>query len=410
MFRIRVALLAGVLVAAATVIVFGRITQTLQERNLQRVENDVIRAQKELLRASRLEGFDLANQAATFAREDEFVQIFSKPSDKDRQQAAYVAVEVRKARLENRDSKEAPSGQATAPKGQEPQKVGIIGVVDTEGHLLARDLQPNWRLGDDLRKDFPSLAVALSGQPNKDLWNLDGGMYRIGAAPIRGAQGNVLGAVFVGFVQSNRDAIGERDVIGTDVAYFLDGKIHASSFQRQGDGSSSETKEEKAVAAQLFEGQKFADQVVGNHQATLPFNVKIGSEEWIAAAAPLPGNATASKSGFVVLSSVTAAEALVVTASQWVIGLGVIGLLAAIGAALFTARRFLVPLDRIEAGVSEVINGNHDYVFESPSPDFEGLANGLNVMVARLLGRPEPGEEDGEENGEGRSMSSGLEQ
>ena len=93
----------------------------------------------------------------------------------------------------------------------------------------------------------------------------------------------------------------------------------------------------------------------------------------------------------------------------WIVGLGVIGLIAAIGGTVFTARRFLVPLDRVEAGVSEVINGNHDYVFESPSPDFEGLANGLNVMVARLLGRPEPGEEDDEENQGGRSMS-GLEQ
>ena len=303
MFRIRVALIVGVVVAVATVVVFGRVTQTLQERNLQRVENDVVRAQKELLRASRLEGFDLAYQASTFAREDEFVQIFSKAGDKDKQQAAYVAVEVRKARIENRDTKDKKDGA-----GQEPQKVGIIGVIDADGHLLARDLQPNWRLGDDLRKDFPSLAVALSGQPNKDLWNLDGGMYRIGAAPIRGAQGNVIGAVFVGFVQANRDAFNEREVIGTDVAYFLDGKIHASSFQRQGEeSSSSETKEEKALTAQLFDGKKFADQVVNNHQATLPFHVKIGSEEWIAAAAPLPGNATASKSGFVVLSSVTAA-------------------------------------------------------------------------------------------------------
>jgi hypothetical protein len=78
--------------------------------------------------------------------------------------------------------------------------------------------------------------------------------------------------------------------------------------------------------------------------------------------------------------------------------LGLIGVLAAVGAALMTARRFLMALDAIEAGVSEVINGNQDYVFESPSPDFEGLANGLNVMLARLLGRPEP---DSDEEGGG---------
>jgi len=44
--------------------------------------------------------------------------------------------------------------------------------------------------------------------------------------------------------------------------------------------------------------------------------------------------------------------------------------------------------------VAEVINGNRDYSFDSPSKDFEGLANGLNVMLARLLGRPDPSDDD----------------
>jgi hypothetical protein len=54
----------------------------------------------------------------------------------------------------------------------------------------------------------------------------------------------------------------------------------------------------------------------------------------------------------------------------------------------------LQPLDRIESGVAEVINGNRDYSFDSPSKDLEGLANGLNVMLARLLGRPDPSDDD----------------
>jgi hypothetical protein len=65
--------------------------------------------------------------------------------------------------------------------------------------------------------------------------------------------------------------------------------------------------------------------------------------------------------------------------------------------------RFLQPLDRIETGVAEVINGNRDYSFDSPSKDFEGLANGLNVMLARLLGRPDPSDDDlgGDGDGDG---------
>ena len=384
MYRVLTPLVAGLLILGATVMVFVRVDEALHTQNTARVTGDVVRAQQQLLQASRLEGFDLANQAATFAREDEFVQIFSKPDVADRQQAAYVAVEVRKARLEKKGDLD----------DKEPPKVGIIGVVDEQGMLLARDIKPTWRRGDDLKKDFPSLAGALQGQANKDVWNLDGGMYRVGSAPIRGAQGNVVGAVFVGYVQSTQDATAARQVLGTDVAFFLDNKIHASSFQRSGESTRSETAEEKALAGELFEGQKLAEQALNAHQATPVFRVKIGREEWMVAAAPLPGNATPSKSGFLVLESLSAVQSTVAPLTVWILGLGLISLLAMIGTAVFTARRFLNPLDRIEAGVSEVINGNHDYVFEKSSPDFEGLANLLNGMLARLLGRPDPSDED----------------
>ena len=42
---------------------------------------------------------------------------------------------------------------------------------------------------------------------------------------------------------------------------------------------------------------------------------------------------------------------------------------------------------------NEIINGNMEYAFDALQ-EFEGLANALNVMLARLLGRPEPGEEE----------------
>jgi hypothetical protein len=386
MFRVRIALVAALVVVAATAGVFVHINDTLSESIDKRVNAGVVRAHQQLLRASRLEGVDLATLTARFAREDEFVQIFSRTSEEERQRSAHVAVEVRNARLERDDGR----------------KAGIIGVVDAEGLLVSRDLNPNWRYRDNFKKEFPSLALALTGTPNKDVWNLDGAMYRVGAAPIRGPQGQILGAVFVGYVQSVADAKAARELLGADVAYFLDGKIYASSFQQKA-GSSSETAEEKALAAQLFEGPKLANKAKLALDETDLFRVRVGGQEFVAAAAPMPGNAphaTPSQSGFVVLSSLTEAKAQVLPLTTFVLLLGAVGILAALGAALMTARRFLVPLDKVEAGVSEVINGNHDYEFESPSEDFEGLANGLNVMLARLLGRPEPGEEDEDEEGE----------
>src|SRR5262249_4244772 len=77
-----------------------------------------------------------------------------------------------------------------------------------------------------------------------------------------------------------------------------------------------------------------------------------------------------------------------------IVVLGLLAMLVAIGAVVLTAMRFLQPLDHIETGVGEVINGNRDYSFDTPSKDFEGLANALNVMQARLLGRPDPRGDD----------------
>ena len=80
-----------------------------------------------------------------------------------------------------------------------------------------------------------------------------------------------------------------------------------------------------------------------------------------------------------------------------IIGFGVLAILVALGAAVMTALRFIRPLDKIELGVAEIINGNIDYTFRPVGPDFEGLSNGLNVMLARLLGREEPNEDEAEE-------------
>ena len=80
-----------------------------------------------------------------------------------------------------------------------------------------------------------------------------------------------------------------------------------------------------------------------------------------------------------------------------VIGFGVLAILVALGASVMTAVRFIKPLDKIELGVAEIINGNIDYQFRPVGPDFEGLSNGLNVMLARLLGREEPNEDEPEE-------------
>jgi hypothetical protein len=79
--------------------------------------------------------------------------------------------------------------------------------------------------------------------------------------------------------------------------------------------------------------------------------------------------------------------------------LGLAGLVISILGIFLTARLILGPAEEIEQGISEIINGNIDYQFKPVGADFDGLANALNVMLARLLGRAEPGEEEYDDQG-----------
>ena len=103
----------------------------------------------------------------------------------------------------------------------------------------------------------------------------------------------------------------------------------------------------------------------------------------------------------VLASSLSDATLAVQDVGFKIIGFGLIAILVALGAAVLTAKRFIGPLDKIELGVAEIINGNIDYTFKPVGPDFEGLSNGLNVMLARLLGREEPNEDAVEEEDDG---------
>lgn len=371
MFRARIGLAAAVVIAVLTAVVMGSMSSTLNNTTTHNVEALVTRAQAAFPALATLRGIELTSETAKLAREDELVAIFSKSGDEQRN-AAFEAVQVRNARFE-------ASGR----------RADLIAVVGPTGHVVSRDLNPNAMFDDDLKAKYPSVGKALDGIANQDSWSFDGRLYRVGAAPIRARSGQIAGALVVGYVDSGNDAGSDRDKLGAEVAYFLDGKVQASSFKKLG----GESAEEKALAAQLFSGPKYAEPALQGLMSPL-FHVKLGGDEYVAATGPLPGNMTKSASGFVVLASLPQARAPFASMIWWVLALGLVSLLCAVGAAVLTAMRFLMPLDSVERGVAEVYNGNRDYQFEAPSPDFEGLANGLNVMIARLTGRPDPSDDE----------------
>jgi hypothetical protein len=87
------------------------------------------------------------------------------------------------------------------------------------------------------------------------------------------------------------------------------------------------------------------------------------------------------------------------TIKMLIIFLGAAALTIALVGLYLSHRRIIAQVDHIELGVTDIINGNLDRTFQQVGAELDGLANGLNVMLARLLGRPEPGEEEFDEEG-----------
>jgi hypothetical protein len=113
----------------------------------------------------------------------------------------------------------------------------------------------------------------------------------------------------------------------------------------------------------------------------------------------LPADYPPMTAGAVVLAPVVDPGNLASTVKLFILLLGGGALAIALVGLYLSNRRLLAQVDQIELGVTDIINGNVDRTFRPVGQELDGLANGLNVMLARLLGRPEPGEEEVDDDG-----------
>jgi hypothetical protein len=384
MHRMKIGLVAAAVLLIFTLGVYSIVTRDLRESVIREVEADVSRAQRMHQSIARLEGLDFANLVSGLSHRPSVVAVFDKTDETGRRQAAFEQCEGLNALLQGGS-----------------RKADIVAIIDASGKVIARDLNVNAMFGEDLRAKFPAVDTALRGEATKDVWTFSNRMTRVALAPIGKADGgSIKGALLVGYVLTARDAQLKHDLLGTEVAYFHDGKVHTSSFVSEGSGDSAKEdgNRTQALNAVLFQsGDKPGQQALQKAAATELFHFTLDGHDYAAVAAPLFGNAFDKTSGVVVLNSISAEMDRVSGIGFKIVGFGILAILVALGATVMTAVRFIKPLDKIELGVAEIINGNIDYTFKPVGPDFEGLSNGLNVMMARLLGRDEPNEDAVEE-------------
>jgi hypothetical protein len=208
----------------------------------------------------------------------------------------------------------------------------------------------------------------------------------------------IIGAIVVAYAQTAREAQKDRDLLGTEIAYYDHKRVVAASFTR-GIGTEADTAKERLLSDLLKAG---AVTESGAKQ-----KVTIDGVDYLAAAVKLPRSSTKQlpadyppvSSGAIVLAPIADAGNTEATVKLFIALLGGGALAIALLGLYLSQRRLLAQVDSIELGVTDIINGNVDRTFRPVGLELDGLANGLNVMLARLLGRPEPGEEEVDDDG-----------
>jgi hypothetical protein len=393
MSRTVISAVVAVVIAVLTAIAFFVTSASFEERARKDAEASLKRAHPLIKQINVLEAIDVQNKAERLAAFPEFVKAITTDNGMERASQARIGFQ-----------------KFTSDEKQGEIKPDIIALVDATGNVLAMNDAPTvvakqWK-NDKGESILPAISLVLGKKVIvSDVWHKDvKTLMKVGVAPVidpdapvdpQNVEGvKIIGAVVVAYAQTANEARKDKDLLGTELAYFDGTNVVATSFVRA--GGEEDTGKANALAAQL-PGVK----------EDVPVKITVEGTSYLAASVKLPRKATkelpadypAVTAGAVVLAPIATSDPAASKVKLFILILG-IGALALSMLGLYLAhRRLIAQVDQVELGVTEIINGNLDRTFRPVGPELDGLSNGLNVMLARLLGRPEPGEEEYDDEG-----------
>lgn len=385
MSRTVIAAVVAAVIAALTGIAFALISSNLEEKAQRDAQSRVKRAHEGVEQSVQVDVFSTISKAERLAADEGFLRAL-RASGAERATQSRLAFE-RFAAKEDRD-----------------RQADIVALVDENGNVIAMSevaavVSKLWK-NDKGEATFPAITLALQQKIFiSDVWDYqDKGMMRVGIGSVvdpEAPDAKPVGAVVVAYSQTAKEAQIQARRLGAEVAYFNGTKVFASSFLRT--SNEEDTAKRAEIAAQLKASALSAGKAVRitiGGQPYLVASVKIAS----AASRPLPPELANHTFSAAVMSPLSDASGMG-DIKLYVVFVGLGSLAIALLGLYLTHRRLIAQIDQVELGVTDIINGNVDRTFRPVGLELDGLANGLNVMLARLLGRPEPGEEDLDDDG-----------
>lgn len=396
MSRTVIAAVVAVVIAALTAIAFFITSKSFDQKIRTDAEAQLRRAYQVVGSLAQLESIDVANKAERLAGDRDFAAALTS-NDTNRAQIAF--------------------SKFTSNEKEGDIKPDIIALVSAQGNIVAMSDVPSvvpkqWKKEGDKVGDtiIPSLNVVLGSRTIiSDIWVDGNRMMKIGVAPIIDPNSaanvtdpdgvNILGAIVIAYAQTANQAQHDKQLLGTEIAYFDGNRVVATSFTRGG------SEEDTGKASALTELAK-SGQITPKSGQT---RVVVDGVPYLAAAVTMPRSISnqrhipkdypAVAATAMLLSPIIDPANTAGGIKLFIILLGVGALGISLVGLYLSHRRLIAQVDQIELGVTDIINGNVDRTFRPVGLELDGLANGLNVMLARLLGRPEPGEEEFDEEG-----------
>ncbi|MBL8621701.1 MAG: hypothetical protein JNK64_10370 [Myxococcales bacterium] len=389
--------IVAIAIAALTAVLYFVVSGSLA-RPLQREARSLIkRAPEQALSNAKLSALDTYNKVEILSHDPAMLSALKTTVPEERSRLVKGVFDQFKAKTE----------------GASPD---MLALVDASGAIVAMDGVANPVAGEFKKNDklvWQGLELAIA-QPTllTEIWNYPGkGVMRVGLGSVldvdqvdAAGQPKVLGAVVVAYAFTSKAARLQQQILGADVAYFDAGQVFASSFRR---GDDAEDTSMQGALAPLLTKDDLVKTALAKGQSGKFIQVGVRGKTYLVSAVllprlslkPFPDGYPQPTAGALVLTELDRTAPEHGTATLMILVLGVAAILLAVGGVLLSTQRILHQVDEVELGVAEIINGNIDRTFRPVGEELDGLSNGLNVMLARLLGRPEPGDEDYDEDG-----------
>ena len=400
--RVVIAAVVAVVIAALAAIALFVTSANLDDKVKRDAHNQAQRAYQVIGQLAQLEAIDVQNKAERLAAEPSFAAAL-KASENPGERQHQARLGFTKFTANDKEGEVLPD---------------IIALVSAEGNgnLIAMNdvasvIAKQWK-DDKGNNILPAIDAVLGGKVIiSDVWYYQDRMMKVGVAPIidpnQAAPANdpdgvtIIGAVVVAYAQTAKEAQNDKALLGADVAYYSGPTVVATSFTSSGGGTEEDTSKAKQLSDFLKTGK--IPQTMDVQKVT------IGGTDYYASSVPMPRAFTNSKripstyppvtAGAVVLSPIVESGNSSSTIKLAILLLGGGALALAMLGLYLSNRRLIAQIDQVELGVTDIISGNLDRTFRPVGPELDGLSNGLNVMLARLLGRPEPGEEEFDDDG-----------